>query len=452
MKPNKIITGLFILSISAVSFGQNSTVDTYIAAGLENNLALRQQQLSLKQSFDLLKIAKGMFYPTLSFNSDYTYAAGGRNIVLPLGDLLNPAYNSLNELTGTTNFQNVPNQEFNLSANDYYDNKLSVTVPLVNAEILLSKKIKKEAINQKQAEVMVFKRGLVRDIKIAYYNIVTVSNQVQIFINADKLLQDNFKITQARFANGKALKGSVLRIESDINDNKAKLIEAQNRLKTAYAYFNFLTNEPLQSQVRIDTTGFRRNENNAAPILLQENEREEITALKSSYSQADLTVKLRQSAYLPVIKTFLDAGFQSTYLKFNTDSRYLLGGVSMKWDIFSGFQNKNKVSIAKIDRTILDTKITESRNLFEYQRITAQNELESAIAQLRSNTENIIFLEEYYRETKFRYDQGMVLLLELNDALTQLVNARLKYEVSNSNVLIKKAELERSTASYPFNL
>lgn len=51
------------------------------------------------------------------------------------------------------------------------------------------------------------------------------------FANADKLLQDNLKITKSRFAKGKVLKGNVLRIESDINNNNAKHAEAKNRLK-----------------------------------------------------------------------------------------------------------------------------------------------------------------------------------------------------------------------------
>ncbi|MBF4472122.1 TolC family protein [Flavobacterium sp. HJJ] len=439
----------------AFSFGfcQNKTVDEYIHFGFENNLGLQQQNLNLKQSFDNLKIAKGMFYPTLKFQSDYTYASGGRNIVLPLGDLLNPVYNSLNQLNGSTNFQNVQNQEFNLSANDYYDTKLNVMLSLVDAEMILNKKIKKEAINQKEAEAAVYKRGLVRDIKIAYYNIVMIKNQIEIFNNADKLLQDNYKVTQSRFKNGKVLQGNVLRIQSDINDNTAKKTEAQNRLKTALAYFNFIINDDLTKEVKIDTTGFKQ------PLIsiseseskFKSNEREEISALKSSLEQSNLMVKSKQAAYLPVVNTFLNAGFQSTYLLFNTDTRYLFGGVTLKWNIFSGFQNQNKINIAKRDVSILDAKIAETAKQLEYQQKKAENDLNSAEAQLQSSAENIVFLEEYYRETKSRYDQGMVLLVAMNDAFTQLIDGWLNYESANTAVLIKKAEVERTTASYVLN-
>lgn len=447
----KIIALSFIL-VTRYGFSQNSTVDSYIRLGLDKNLSLKQKNLNLQQSFDYLKIANGMFYPSLKFQSNYTYAAGGRNISLPLGDLLNPAYKSLNELTGTSNFPNVQNQEFNLSANDYYDNKLSVMLPLINAEIGLNKKIRKEAITQTDAEIAVFKRGLVRDIKIAYYTIARIQSEIEIFENADKLLQDNYKITQARVRNGKTLQGNSLRILSDINDNKAKLTDAQNRLKTGNAYLNFLTNEDLIKQVIVDTTGFREHyKNNVFVAEYPKHEREEMIALRSQLSQADLTIKLRKAAYLPVMNTFLDAGFQSTYLQFNPDARYLLGGVSLKWDLFSGFQNKNKINAAQIDASIFTARIQENDKLFQYQQITAENTLASATEQLASSSGNLVFLEEYYRETKSRYDQGMVLLVELNDAFTQLINGRLKYELANTDVLIRKAELERTTASYQLN-
>ncbi|WP_337966348.1 TolC family protein [uncultured Flavobacterium sp.] len=447
---HKVIAISFLFAFS-FGFCQNKTVDQYIQLGFKNNLGLKQQNLNLKQSFDNLKIAKGIFYPTLKFQSDYTYASGGRNIVLPLGDLLNPAYNSLNQLNGNTNFKNINNQEFNLSANDYYDTRLNVMLSLVDAEMILNKNIKKEAINQKEAEVAVYKRGLVRDIKVAYYNIAMIKNQIKIFNNADKLLQDNYKITQSRFKNGKVLQGDVLRIHSDINDNNAKKTEAQNRLKTAFAYLNFIINEDLIKEVKIDTTGFKQSQVSISEAEFKSNEREEITALRSSLEQSSLMVKSKKAAYLPVVNTFLNAGFQSTYLLFNTDTRYLFGGVTLKWNIFSGFQNKNKISIAKSDVSILDAKITESTKQFEYQKKLGENDLNSAEARLQSSAENIVFLEEYYRETKSRYDQGMVLLVEINDAFTQLIDGRLNYELANTAVLIKKAEVERTTASYILN-
>lgn len=450
MKTTITMLTVAVFILGTKTYAQNNTVDSYIEKGLKENLALKQQNFDLQKASYALKEARGLFYPTLSLKSDYFYSSGGRTVDLPLGDLMNPVYNTLNQLTGTTNFQNISNQKFNLNANDFYDNRLSVTLPLVNAEIYVSNKIRKEAINQKQAEVMVYKRSLVKDIKTAYYNIIMASNQIEIFKNAGKLLQENYNLTESRVKNGKALKGNALRILSDINDNKAKQTEAENNLKTANAYLNFLINASLTESVAIDTTGFRFSKAQIANTSLETSSREELTALKSSLTQAEYNVSLEKASYLPTVNTSLNLGYQNNYFKFDPDDRYLTGIVSLKWDLFTGFQTRNRVKIAKTQAASLSTQLDETQKQFQLQLNTSMNDLGTAEAQLKSAKENLESLEEYYRETKARYNQGLVLLVELNDAFTQLVNGQLAYEQSNTNVLIKLAELERTAATYQF--
>lgn len=449
MKTITTILAVAIFLVVSEARAQNTTVDSYIEKGLKENLALKQQNFNLQKATYALKEARGLFYPTLSLKSDYFYSSGGRTVDLPLGDLMNPVYNTLNQLTGSTNFQNISNQKFNLNANDFYDNRLSVTLPLVNAEIYLSNKIRKEAINQKQAEVAVYKRSLVKDIKAAYYNIIMANNQITIFKNAGKLLQDNYNLTESRVKNGKALKGNALRILSDINDNKAKLAEAENNLNTANAYLNFLTNTPLTENVAVDTTGFRLSKIQL-PEALETSSREELTALKSALTQAEYNISMEKASYFPTINTSLNLGYQNNYFKFDPDDRYLTGVVSLKWDLFTGFQNRNRVKIAKTEVSSLGAQLDETQKQFQLQLNTAMNDLSTAEAQLKSSKENLASLEEYYRETKARYNQGLVLLVELNDAFTQLVNGQLAFEQSNTNVLIKLAELERTAATYQF--
>lgn len=450
MKAITTIATAVLFVLGSKTHAQNTTVDSYIEKGLKENLALKQQNFDLQKASYALKEAQGLFYPTVSLRSDYFYSSGGRTVDLPLGDLMNPVYSTLNQLTGTTNFQNISNQKFNLNANDFYDNRLSVTMPLVNAEIYLSNKIRKEAISQKQAEVMVYKRSLVKDIKTAYYNSIMAVNQIQIFKNAGKLLQENYKLTESRVKNGKALKGNALRILSDINDNQAKLAEAENKLKTANAYLNFLTNVSLTENVAIDTTGFSFSKARIETIPLETSGREEITALKSALTQAEYNISLEKASYFPTINTSLNLGYQNNYFKFDPDDRYLTGVVSLKWDLFTGFQTRNRVKMAKTEATALNTQLEETEKQFQLQLTTARNELDTAEAQFKSSKENLESLGEYYRETKARYDQGLVLLVELNDAFTQLINGQLAFEQSNTTVLIKLAELERTAATYQF--
>ena len=93
MKATITILAVAILAISP-TYAQNNTVDSYIQKGLKENLALKQQNFDLQKASYALKEARGLFYPTLSFKSDYFYSSGGRTVDLPLGDLMNPVYST----------------------------------------------------------------------------------------------------------------------------------------------------------------------------------------------------------------------------------------------------------------------------------------------------------------------------------------------------------------------
>ncbi|MEJ7738745.1 MAG: hypothetical protein WKF97_15070 [Chitinophagaceae bacterium] len=90
---------LIILCVIKFSTSHAQSLDAFVREGLNANEALKQRNFTLAKSYQALMEAKGLFYPTLSFQSDYNYAVGGRKIDLPLGDLFNPAYSTLNQLT-----------------------------------------------------------------------------------------------------------------------------------------------------------------------------------------------------------------------------------------------------------------------------------------------------------------------------------------------------------------
>src|SRR5688572_20841093 len=89
------IIALILLS-SAHLFSQN--LSAYIDEGLKGNIALKQKNISLEQARQSLDIARSYFLPSVNVLADYTSGDGGRSIKIPIGDLLNPVYGSLNQL------------------------------------------------------------------------------------------------------------------------------------------------------------------------------------------------------------------------------------------------------------------------------------------------------------------------------------------------------------------
>jgi len=79
-------------------YAQDDPLENYIRVGLESNLALQQQKFSLAQSIEALNEARGKYFPSIDIGARYTRAGGGREIIIPVGDLVNPIYKTLNAL------------------------------------------------------------------------------------------------------------------------------------------------------------------------------------------------------------------------------------------------------------------------------------------------------------------------------------------------------------------
>ena len=101
-----ITKGALLISLLAAgssSFAQSSVLDQYIQSAFDNNKGLKDQHFQLTRSMLALQEAKSLFGPNVSVLGSYTKSAGGRTIDFPIGDIMNPVYNSLNQLSYSHN-------------------------------------------------------------------------------------------------------------------------------------------------------------------------------------------------------------------------------------------------------------------------------------------------------------------------------------------------------------
>ena len=437
-----------LLLLPLVTRAQSPILENYITEGLKNNLALQQKEFSLQKSMYALKEARGLFLPSINFLADYTYADGGRSIDIPIGDLLNPVYSTLNQLTNSGSFPQVENESEQFLPNDYHTTRLEAAMPLINAEIFYNQKIKKEDINFQQATVNVYKRELIKEIKNAYYKYLQTIQATKIYANTSKLLTDNKSVTEALVNNNMSLPGNVLKINADLERSNALYLEALNNKELAAAYFNFLQNKPFNTIIEEDS--LLLNEVSIAQINLTANveNREELLQLQSGIAQNNLLLKMQRSHAIPQLNTFLDVGYQGYHYTFDESQQYFFGGLQLKWNIFSGFTNTNKVKQTETDVRSLNLQLDETEKQLNLQLTQARLELQSAIAKQQAAIKALEYAKEYYRITQLRYEQNLALLIELSDALNQLSGAQLALSLSNAEVLIKQSEIERRSAAY----
>ncbi len=449
MQPKTKILLFFSVLLSITTQAQ-SVLDAYIKMGIDSNLALRQYSFDIKTAKLELDRARSLYYPQVNLNAQYTVATGGRTQDLPIGDLLNGVYKTLNQLTASSSFPQIQNQTINFLPNDFNDTKAEVLYPVFNSDIRYNKQIKEEQIRERLVDSDIYKRELVKNIKQAYYNVLQSSRAADIYKNALELVNENLRLSEKFVANNVATKEVIFKSKAQVSQVNALLTEAEQNRKNTIAYFNFLLNKPLETAVTLDYTALDAIQ----PPLLASIEttaaREELAKIRSGSQQLMISQKLNEGGQLPKLNAFYNAGFQGFGYKFSKEQFYQLAGLQLQWNLFKGHDNKIKIKETKIALESLQNKEQEVMKQLNLQATIAFNSTRSAWDALQSYRDEMQSASEAYRMVEKRWREGQALQIELIDARSQMTQSGIRYTLAQLTVLNKQAELERANASYTF--
>jgi outer membrane protein TolC len=424
-----------------------SKLDNYIQIGLKSNEVIKQHNFDINKSVYALKEARSLFYPTVSLNANYTVADGGRTIDIPIGDMLNPVYNTLNQITNSNAFPALQNQSVLINPDNFYDAKIHTTMPLLNFEIIYNKRIKSQQSSLQKIELEIYQRELVKEIKIAYYKYLQSIEGVNIYQDALKLVKENQRVNQSLFKNDKINRTAVLRSDNEVIRIEANLETAKQTSNNARSYFNFLINQKLDSEIEIDPA-----DESLPNVMVSENtlNREEISKLNQVSEINENVNKLTQSYWYPKLSGFADVGFQDFDFEVNKDSRYYFAGLGLEWNIFSGNKNKYKIKQVELESKKISSQTDNVKQQLLLQFQVSQNNLKSALEQFHADKNQKQSAQKYNEDITKLYKEGQAIYIELLDAQNQWVNAQLNTNISLYNSWIAFAELERANATFTF--
>ncbi len=440
---------LAVLCITTTRPQAQTRLDAYVKKGLDSNLLLKQKTFDVENAKLNLERAKALFYPRVDFNSQYTVATGGRSQSLPIGDLLNNAYSTLNQLTASNKFPQVQNQTIKFLPNNFQDSKIEVGMPLYNPELKLNRAIKTELINGSVAEINVYKRELVKNIKQAYYQYLQAEKALEIYQNALAVVNENLRVSEKLVKNTVATRDVVLKSKTQVSQVQTSLAGAEENKKNATAYFNFLLNQPLETPIEKDTAIFNTLDTKVAYQHEVPDNREELAQIKSGVKALETNLTLNKTYNLPRLNAFYDIGFQGYGFNIFSNQFYQLGGLQLTWSIFKGNDNKLKIKQTQLGIAQLQTQYDDTQKQLHLQVTTTYNAYTTAVQTLQSAADETASAREAYRLTEKKYREGQALQIELIEARAEMTNAEIKYSLAQLAVLNKSAELERVTAAYP---
>ncbi|MEL6133333.1 MAG: TolC family protein [Bacteroidota bacterium] len=444
---------IFIRSVLTLSFvslylslqGQSPVIQQYVETGLANNQALQRQDMAVQQSLEALREARGLFYPTVDFQASYTLAAGGRLIQFPVGDLFNPVYGTLNQLTETENFPtDLENEDIQFLPNNFHETKVRITQPILNSDIYFNRQAKIHQVEVAKASRAVYVGELTREIKVAYIQYIQAVEAVKIYDEAHTLLQEILRVNKKLVASQKATSQVISQSQFELSQVESQQAQQEAIRQTAAAYFNFLLNRPLDTPIEVDTQmAWMASDGDLSQLQTQAlTQRPVFTQLDAAIQASDQGVKRFEYAALPELGVLVDLGYQGFGYTFDQEQAFFLGAFSLNWNLFQGRQTKAQKAQAQLEKAQILNQRDELTQQVQLQVTQAYHQLAASKTNITSAKKGQQAAQEGFDFIQKRYLQQQVSFLELVQARTDLTQTKLNLNLAQYAFWKQQAQLD----------
>jgi outer membrane protein len=429
-------------------------IDDYVREGLRSNLGLRAQSLEVERSAAALDAARARYFPEAALAARYTRAEGGRVIELPLGDMLNPAYQTLNELLiaqgQEPRFPVVQDEVIPFLREREQDTRITLRMPLLAPAIPAAVRAQRELLGASEYARAAVARRLKRDITVGYLDWLSARRAGGIVDASVALLNENLRVNDSLHRNGKITQDQVLRARAELLAVTQQAREARNGATQAQSYLNFLLNRPLDTSLEdADVTGDVSATTRALSELRAaalEN-RPELEQLRHVTRATEARVRVARADRWPTLSLGADGGILGEEYEFGRGSNYATISLLLNWTFFDGGARRAAVreanAAARRTRTELDS-LTQQVQLEVQQSLdrlhTSADSL--ATAEARADAARAAF-----RIASRKRDEGVISQVEFIDARSSLTSAELNLNVTRFEVLARQAELDYATAA-----
>lgn len=416
---------LAVLSLSAQA-GEPWTLQRALDYALSHNPDARLARHRIAAAEAGLEQANAAFWPRLQFQSSYTRTD---NPMMAFGDILNQR-----AFSPALDFNDVPGVD-DLNAQGL------VTVPLYaggrNKAGRAAAKANTEAARQDNDAV---RNELGFEVARSFYTVLKTREFIRAAQAAVNSYETNVAIANKRLSGGTLLKTDVLDMEVRLAQAREDLVRARNAQALAIrALRNLLGIEEGEFEVSDSAPGAN------APQSGDFSRRPELAAARQRERAAEAQVRGSQSGYLPQVSAFgsLDYDYGA---KFDRGAGSYTAGALLKWDVWDGNLTRARLREARAN---LDSTREEERKLrlaLDLEVQQAQLDLNAANERLAVTEQAVSQAQESANLTQARFEQGMALSIQLMDAETALIGARVRRAEAQADQSISTAALRKALA------
>lgn len=439
-------------------------VADYVREALASNLALRSQSIDVERQLALLAETRSRFLPQLAFEARYTRADGGREFELPIGNLINPAYQTLNELLiadgQPARFDDIQNSSFRFLREREQDTRLTLRQPLYAPAIPAAFRAQQAALDGAQFARQALGRRLERDVTVGYLDWLQARSTVDIVEASVGLLEENLRVNESLYANGRVTQDQVLRARAELLEAQQQRREAANLVARSAQLVNFLLNRrldaPLEAATPVSTDAAWALAVQAADDLEMRTgaleRRPELRELQSLERAAGFQVQQQQAARQPQVSVGVDGGIQGEEYAFGSGYNFGTASVQLTVPLFDGGAIRSRVDAARAVARQAALRREETARQIELEVQQAVDRLRTAADSLATAEARAEAARAGFRIASSKRDLGVTNQVVFLDSRNALTGAELNLNRTRFELLSRQSDLAYATAVRPLPL
>ena len=467
--------GLLLVFTTTGAAAQETVLQRYVRMGLQANLSLRQQELAAQQASASLSEARAAYLPSLSLDARYSRAEGGRAFVIPTGDLINPVYGALNDILAAQGrpapFPTIENQHIAFLRSREQETRLRLTQVVWNPAIRQNVRSRRSMAEAGMAGVEAARQQITRDIKIAYYRYANAAQAVAILDAAVDLVYENERSSTSLWQTSLVTRDRVHRARAERLEVEQDRARAENERMLAASYLNYLLDRAPDAPVELDAADLQlpdaerqawlrrvSDEEPGASLawidsleLAAASDRAELRQLDHAVAAADAGLAAVRGSRLPSFSLAVDAGIQGQSYGFGSGERFMMASLVMSWSVTSGGAERARVRHAALEAQRLQAQRDETARRIQVEVESAARNARLALVTLSSARERVQEAEGAFRLVNRRQEEGLATPLEFLDARAALTRAQLNQTITETEVLIRLAELEYASGDSAYS-
>jgi outer membrane protein TolC len=434
-------------SLASVAQGQGKTdpLAGYIREALRSNLGLAQSRLSEDQADARTREARALRLPSVTFSTRRSETSGG----LDLGDLVNPAYRALNQITGTNAFPT----DVGLTLPLRQESRVRVAQPIYQPAIGAGIRAASSARDAEAAGVRSTARQLIAQVETSYWQVASTARVAELFRATLPLVDEHVRVNERMLANGTVTAEAVLRARAERSEVQQQLADAEQQRAAAARAFNALLDRSLDSPIELPSDEALEKVVVGADSLTVDELVRHALASRDELRQATFAIdaaaaqeKAASAAFLPTVGVALDYGIQGDEYRFDRNHDALVASVVVEWNAFNGGRDEARRQQAGIaeSRARLTRRDLERRIELDVRQ--AYDAVQVARAAIVTAQDRSAAAQRGFELVARRHAEGLASQIEYIDARTSATRAALNLIVTRQSYAVRRADLERAAA------